>query len=593
MAQDFTKILVKTDILGNITDKLSYSVFKGGQNITPYPYNAISQSPSSITFNLQIPSETTVLSRRVMWSGTNTLKIDFPAGSVPAGVIPINYGLTDSLAPFPNHQCCSTQSVTLNNNTVSMQTIDVLNMLLRFNDDRELMRLNGLCPNMYDTYGDYADAVGSNNNPLGDYRKVADNDLQPRGAFPLNWISGDANGTTPQPVSTGNAMTVYVNYTSTEPLLLPPFIWQNCETNNQGIYGIANINVLFNLMSAPTRVFRSANPYMEQATVTLFDVQNHKLFVEQITPHPTDLMPSRNVCPYMVYNVFKTQYNGIIPSAFDVLANGVYNLDMNDVGIRLSSSNIQFNQIPDKVTIFVRKTLSSMTSLDADFYLPIRSISIQFNNSSGILSSCSVWDLYRMSVASGSNQSFSEFLGVANVANPTDPSRGGKLVPTTGSILCLDFAKCIQIIDDYYAPGSLGTFQFQISVNVVNQFPPTSPNSLHNNWELVIVPVLSGLIAFERGTSSSYTGLLTRADVLDVSSQEAYSGSEYRRMVGAGFLDTLRSVSGKVEPKVKHVKELMDLGSMLKKRHEGSGVSGGGRSGGALSRSKMEQKLLN
>jgi hypothetical protein len=54
MSQDFEKILVKDDRLC-VTSKLEYAVEKGGQNMTPQVYNAISQSPSSHTYNLQVP----------------------------------------------------------------------------------------------------------------------------------------------------------------------------------------------------------------------------------------------------------------------------------------------------------------------------------------------------------------------------------------------------------------------------------------------------------------------------------------------------------------------------------------------------------
>lgn len=54
MSQDFSKVLVKDDRL-MCTDKLSYGVYKGGQSMTPYVYNSISQSSSSITFNIQVP----------------------------------------------------------------------------------------------------------------------------------------------------------------------------------------------------------------------------------------------------------------------------------------------------------------------------------------------------------------------------------------------------------------------------------------------------------------------------------------------------------------------------------------------------------
>jgi hypothetical protein len=53
MSQDFQKVLVKDDRL-NVTDAVQYAVHKGGQNMTPATFQAISQTPSSVTFNIQV-----------------------------------------------------------------------------------------------------------------------------------------------------------------------------------------------------------------------------------------------------------------------------------------------------------------------------------------------------------------------------------------------------------------------------------------------------------------------------------------------------------------------------------------------------------
>jgi hypothetical protein len=68
--------------------------------------------------------------------------------------------------------------------------------------------------------------------------------------------------------------------------------------------------------------------------------------------------------------------------------------------------------------------------------------------------------------------------------------------------------------------------------------------------EIVMITMNSGVFVCERGTSSTYTGILTKSDVLEASSQESYTKSDVSRMVGGGFLDTLKSVAGKVLPKL-------------------------------------------
>jgi hypothetical protein len=82
------------------------------------------------------------------------------------------------------------------------------------------------------------------------------------------------------------------------------------------------------------------------------------------------------------------------------------------------STTISLNQIPDKLIIFVRK--QGQVWDDSDAYLPIDKITMNFNNCSGLLSSFSPYDLWRMSVENGSNQTWDEFRGYSYMANPAE-----------------------------------------------------------------------------------------------------------------------------------------------------------------------------
>jgi hypothetical protein len=314
MSQDFVKVLVKDDRL-NVTDTVSYAVHKGGQNMTSAQFNAISQSASSVTFNIQVPSEQTLIDRRVMWRSTVLLKLAVLGTPANAGQLPINYGVTDALAPFPLHQLASVMTATINNNSVSINIRDVLPAMLRFNDRRELQRYNGMTPVMPDHVAQYSDGVGALLNSLGNWANSADNDLYPRGAFVLDGISVGADGLTalPSPLVAPqdniNAQTqfIYVQFTVTEPLLLSPFIFCDPKSNNQAFYGVQNMNFVFNIGDA-TRVWRSAlntagagaspfgSSFINSASVVSFS--NSQLIFNFLTPHPSDLLPARTAVPY-------------------------------------------------------------------------------------------------------------------------------------------------------------------------------------------------------------------------------------------------------------------------------------------------------
>ena len=106
-------------------------------------------------------------------------------------------------------------------------------------------------------------------------------------------------------------------------------------------------------------------------------------------------------------------------------------------------------------------------------------------------------------------------------------------MPTTGTILVLNFGEVIQLTEEYYAPGSLGTFNLQINVQAQNN---QNEEWAANSYELVIMTLNSGVFVNERGTSSTFLSLLTKQDVLDALQQQPYSNFEVRILVGGGLL---------------------------------------------------------
>ena len=251
------------------------------------------------------------------------------------------------------------------------------------------------------------------------------------------------------------------------------------------------------------------------------------------------------------------------------------------------SSTIQLNVIPDKLIIFVRKPIGSQTSADTDSFLtlsPSNPLSINFNNVSGILSSASLQDLYRYSVEAGSNQSWLEFSGYANLAN--GGTGCGSKKPLSGSLLVLEFGKDIPLQEQYYAPGSLGSFSLQVSLNCVNQGSATLTSE-----ELVIITMNSGVMALERGSASVFTGLLTKSDVLEVASQTPYYRADAVRLVGGGFMDSLKSIIGKILPYAMPIakKYLRESGDMGAKAEQAISALGYGKSGGKM---KLAERMM-
>jgi len=655
MSADFSKILVKDDRL-EVVDNIKYAVIKGGQNVTPSQFKAISVSNNQLVFNIQVPSEQTIIDRRVLLQTDLTLvvkssTVNFATATGISTLAPpaqgCGYGTLAGLAPYPLHQLISVASTTINNNTVTVNTQDVLPAIIRMLDKEELGAYNGTSATATDSYLSYTDAIGSVGNSVNGFGSAnLDTNFVGRGSIALTGYTA---------VDDATSTTETFTWRISEPLMLSPWIYCNPKTNGQGFYGIQNMNIVLNIDSTFNRVFRglqgingivdaenfATGPASSTAVyaspggtvlnsagvgvdmtlslpvirtvgapsgVSMFS-NNTSLLFTFLTPHPSDLMPARNIVPYYELPRFITQISASAPQASvssGAVANKYTTYD-NNAGTLFQSQTLQLNQIPDKLILFISKPTKKFG--DSDSTLPITKISIDFNNNSGLLSAARCEDLYRMSKDNGSNQNWLEWSGFANTAvastvnaengltlsaNGVELNAGAvttsfKTVPTCGSMLMLEFGKDIQLIEDFFAPGSLGNFNIRVNIYYLNNNPSIKSG---DQIQLTMITLNSGVFVCERGTSSTYTGILTRADVLEASEQDAYTHSDVRRLVGGGFLDMLKSGVSKLAPMLKTVAPMLapmaksylaNKGALGQMAAQGIGAMGYGRSGGGSS----------
>jgi hypothetical protein len=549
MSADFEKVLVKDPRL-DVTDTIKYAVIKGGQNVTNSKFSAVSASSSQLVFNIQVPSEQTIIDRRVLLRAT--LKVSVTSvGGLANGIV--CYGVNAALASFPLHQCFDTLSATINNNTVTCNIKDVLPAMLRLLEDDDLIWHNGMTPAFNDIIAGYSrqdpafdGSFLSNSNTA--IWGVTDNHRFHRGCFPIS----------AHPTAFANASTTdVITYEITEPLLLSPFMFSNTKSNNQGFYGIQNMNIVANLNDG-RRCFRGPTPgartflkpsgtgsgQTEGITAVVVDMYSVKpeLLFTFITPHPSDLMPARNIVPYYELPRYINGGQPALEAATSVAGSGA--LSMKSVEAKFQA--IQLNQIPDKLIFYTRlkSDVANQPWGQADVSLPIKSISINFNNNSGILASATTQELWQMSKNNGVNSSWPEFLGYGTTVNydgGSDPSTNPTVAfqALSGSYLVLEFGKDIQLTEDFYAAGSLGNFNLQCIVTVNNNYAVATSST--EEWELVVITMNSGVFVCERGTSATYTGILTKQDVLDASAQEYYTHDDVKRLVGGGFFDSIKS----------------------------------------------------
>jgi hypothetical protein len=531
-------------------EKMAYGVKYGAKSMNPQAFLAQSMSNSQIQWQIIVPSFETLVSRELYVRTTFKLKMAYNVPVPSAGVPIFKYGELEALQAYPFHSLLSTMQTTINNQTVTCNIQDLLHIFTRSHTKESLALLHSSTPCQKDVYASYGDSAYTINNPNGSFSNTSlDNMYHGNGSWIPDKVEWNNAGTLVDITNTfnnanfGNAIVAgnigagnqefYFTFTTREPVLgLPPFIWANPQNDQNALYGINNMNFLFNVGSA-NRVWRTGNENF--TSCTLSSLTNCYLDFIFMTPSDNMLYPKSAITSYYEMPRYITPI-GAIPE---------------DTETTLISQSLQLSSIPDRVFISVKKAYSQMSNADSDSYLQIKKINIQFNNQSGLLSSAQPQDLWAMGVHhSNSNQSWYEWNGSAFARN--GQTTLNQIVRTSGPILMLSFADDIAIQDSFYAPSSIGAFNFQVQLTVKNN---TGDDIVANEYELQIVTMNSGLFQCSAGVASKFLAVLNKSDVLATSKQQTHSSADVERLVGgahgSGFLDSLSSIVGQVIPVAK------------------------------------------
>ena len=499
-----------------------------------FPWN--SASNSSLTANIQIPSESIVSDARVLWK--SDLNLTITVGNVPAGTQAFQYGLTDSLNSYPLQSLITTASLTINNATSSTNMQDILPFIKLLEDCDSLDKMNSTSPDYVNEYwGMYSDAILTNSNPMASYNEASyDNARIPNGAYPAtitvqHYIAGVLTNTSLISTATTDTWTIYLTFKGlTEPFLaLAPFT--NKDFNKAGLLGVNNLAMTLNVDSACKKVWATGNSSVNSGAtgltsyitaVTLgnpssngLGFTNARLLFNFLTL--TDLQYSkvstRSVTNYTDYS----RYISPASSSPVVAAAGSGSV---------AFQNIQLNQIPNLLVFGLRVPIESQNWSYTDSFLKINSVSITLNNTSGIIASADITNLFNMSIDSGSHQSFYSFNGQANAIQ----NGASVTVPTMGSMIVINPAKYL-CLNPLLSNSSIGQFNLQITISsFTNQFPfSIQPQG-------IIMCVNSGYFVTETGSSSIFTAVLDRQIVLDTKQEDEHHSvideELYKRSVG-------------------------------------------------------------
>jgi len=507
-------------------------------------------------------------------------------------------------------------TATINDTTVTINSQDVLTEVLRLTDYRA-NRVQRTCPTMMDKYQQNEQSLNAQNDPISGYTNASHDYGEPTNGSWGNIVyttptGAVLSGTSPAayvfdgitvatvdgvPVSTSQPAgspsglnnvngrySVFLKWRCTEKLVLSPFVFANEHSEDTGLFGINNIQLVMN-MRDPNRALRLRNSYVNTSTKEYYSgpfdyatgqpvyasvlppvsyntnvgtgvFADSLVNVQFLTPSLDIPLPPKSVVPYMEYPRFITQPQNVTMQPGSTQ--------------QLQSQTITLPQIPDLLIIYVKAladpaTTASDKSLDPTLpqfgasYLPLavsengarpaNPLSVNFDNFSGLLSSHTKEQLYNMSIKNGLDMDWNSWNGLVRVAS----GPGGSTIPTVGGFLVLKPGVDITL-QSGQAASLVGNFTLQFNLSVTNTFPfPVQP-------QIYVVTANSGFFESIRGSSRIIKGVLSEQDIIAAPLAPAGTRGGLARMIGGkvmAFANRLGMLKGdrsekKDDPLSKH-----------------------------------------
>lgn len=540
-------------------ERVNYSLFPAA--------GAAGSFTSQIQFqNVVVPSsDTTLVSRcpRIIYD----LTVAFPAAStvkMPSqlytGADRINMVLRD----FPLQSVCSTMSLTINQQTITMQTREMLSALKRTIPKEWLKNEGSACPTCPDNLAlgisDQVNAVvvipaiaavpyaGANvntairltsSNAFSKYENSADG--WSRAAFCAKSKTSNAG------------IDTYV-FTVSEPLLIPGLSYYDRE---QFLANVQSFSVVMTL----------ANP-LQDMLVCSGDVALAAPGGAG-TLNPADLVvqigatsiPHLQICTLtMSRDVVKipprVAYGADVPQIFSTSVGAIA---LNAISTQsLTSNTFTMQSMPKAILIWARQTLASRASQAAgdawalrqpDVFLGIGDhatpqqpgqLSLQVGSKTSLLSGASAYDLWQISAKNGLNMSFQEAqrAGFPIIITPEDFGLAAGTDPMPG-----EFSAGLQL----QATLRVTTFPFVYAGNQTGAVP----------CELCLMPIYEGTLYIEPQAALLEYGKLTSREISAVLSDVKRAPhlmvpSHRVPVFGSGLFSKLKGVFSSVKDAVNH-----------------------------------------
>lgn len=463
----------------------TFSVLQSATQNTFKTISSSSYSTSSISFSAPPPFG--VCTDRCVQLSV-PFQIDLIGTSPIGGLLGNAYGNVLAIRQKALQQTILSMTGYINQQSFTLNVADVMEPLIRYNmDSKKQAIFESGSPNFADYYQNYNDAVtfGQNFNPLSSNAIYA-------------YQTG--NGAFPVTITNNTSTTARLNFTLTEGLFLPPFIFSN-NSDSSGFFNVTRLDFTFNFIANLQRLLQfdgiQTNYTLSSIIVTLPTQPN--MTFQYLSPPMTMSIPKMVTYPYTRIGSYVTDVGAMAPAASQSL---------------FTTNVIQLNVIPKKIFVVARRKQADRYSSNgyqySDTYGYINQISLDFGNLSSQLASATPYQLYAMSARNGVQETWTQWQKF------------------TGSVICiepgLDFP-----LEELQSEGALCNITMQVKVSFTNINP-----SQTINFEVDIMTTQTGVMNLDSELCNVSTGVLTKSDVLEASQLPMQSAYKRYDMWGNG-----------------------------------------------------------
>ena len=520
----FVKVIapaVNINALGN----KQYAIIDGASENTFQQQISTSFSNNTINIEANPPNGMTYINRYTPVEVT--FELTFTGTSAAAGIpllqapflthapgVTVGAGPYDCPRAYPLMNATNSLQLKIGDATISQninQFFRNFNHYHNFNKNRT--GYESTTPNQLDPSWSYANTFGTVQNPMNGPYDANDGVECPRGGYvDALVIRNDATGTA--------ADVAIVRMTVREPILISPWLADGKDAHNSVHFiGVQTFNLIFNLGGrgvGPTAGLLGAlwshNPN-SPSTISggSVNVLNAKLLSNYKTPDPTQVLNFANGFTYSYFD----------PVLYPTTVNNPLNPGDTTV---IQMNNIQLGSVPNLLYISVQEADQFFNFTKTDTFLVIENVNITFDNRSSLLATMTPIDLYNMSRANGSVQSWRQFS------------------KDQGSVICVAFALDLALGATLTA-GVTGNFSLNMKVTFRNQ-----TNQVIPAYTLNCVVIQEGVMTISENRCFRTLGPISRSDVLASKNGPIAPYHHPTNFYGGGFLDKLKSLFGRLAP---------------------------------------------